>query len=137
MALGPCMFHSLHFGYRSVGRDLSTRWADIPTVGGLNSIQWTGGDDDTLLIEGVIFPEEFGGMAMLDVARQLAKSGEVLPLVTLAGNVHGMYVIEMVSEDQTYHNRHGMPRKDVYRLGLRKFRGGQFSVVSIVQSLFG
>ncbi|HMR62284.1 phage tail protein, partial [Amaricoccus sp.] len=101
MALGPFMFHSLRFGFNGVGRDLSTRWASIQTVGGLNRLQWTGGDEDTVLIEGVLFPEEFGGLSSLEGIRGAAQSGLVLPLITLGGNVYGMHVVEMVSEDQS------------------------------------
>lgn len=137
MALGPFMFHSLRAGYRSLGRDLSTRWADIQTVGGLNRLQWTGGDDDTVMIEGVMFPEEFGGLATLEGIRNAALSGAVLPLITLAGNVFGMYVVEMVSEDQSFHDSLGRPRKDVFRIGLKRFPGNGFSPMSILTSLFG
>lgn len=137
MAIGPFMFHSLRFGYNKLGRDLSTRWADIAVVGGLNRLQWTGGDDDTVHIEGVIFPEEFGGLAVLEGVRDAARSGLVLPLVTLAGNVYGMHVIEHVSEDQSFHDRLGLPRKDVFRMGLKRYEGGAFSPISIVQTLFG
>jgi phage protein U len=137
MALGPFMFHSLAFGYNGLRRDLSTRWADIATVGGLNRLQWTGGDDDTVQIEGVIFPHEFGGLTILEGVRGAAAAGTVLPLVTLAGNVYGMHVIEGVSEDQSFHDRLGRPRKDVFRLRLKRYSGGGFSPLSVVATLFG
>ena len=137
MALGPFMFHSLRFGYNGLGRDISTRWASIQTVGGLNQLQWTGGDDDVVVIEGVLFPEEFGGLSSLAGIRAAAQSGLVLPLVTLGGNVYGMHVVEMVSEDQSFHDRLGRPRKDVFRIGLKRYAGGGFSLISVVQTLFG
>lgn len=137
MALGPYMFHSLRFGYRGLGRDLSTRWADIPVVGGLSRLQWTGGDDDSVVIEGAIFPHEFGGLSTLDGVRGAALDGRPLPLITLAGNVYGMHVIESVSEDQSFHDRLGRPRMDVFRIGLKRYVGGGFSPMSIVQTLFG
>lgn len=137
MAIGPFMFHSLRFGYNGLGRDISTRWASIQTVGGLNRLQWTGGDEDTALIEGVLFPEEFGGLSSLEGIRAAAQSGLVLPLITLGGNVYGMHVVEMVSEDQSFHDRLGRPRKDVFRIGLKRYAGGGFSPISVVQTLFG
>jgi len=137
MALGPFMFHSLSFGFDGIRRDLSTRWADIATVGGLNRMQWTGGDDDLVDIKGVIFPHEFGGLGTLEGVRGAAKSGAVLPLIALGGNVFGMYVTEFVGEDQSFHNHLGQPRKDVYRIGLKRYAGGGFSPISVVASLFG
>ncbi len=137
MCLGPFMFHSLRFGYRGLKRDLSTRWADINTVGGLNRLQWTGGDDDRTTIEGVLFPHEFGGLAVLEGLRGAATAGTVLPLITLAGNVYGMHVIESISEDQSYHTALGQPRMDVFRIQLKRYSGGSFSPISVIQSLFG
>lgn len=137
MCLGPFMFHSLSFGYNGLRRDLSTKWADVQTVGGLNRLQWTGGDDDTTQIDGVLFPHEFGGLAVLEGLRSAALSGTVLPLLTLAGNVYGLHVIEGISEDQTYHSRFGQPQMDVFSIQLKSYTGGNFSPVSIVQSLFG
>lgn len=137
MALGPFMFHSLRFGYNGLRRDLSTRWADIPTVGGLNRLQWTGGDDDTVDIQGVIFPHEFGGLAVLEGIRGAAAAGTVLPLITLAGNVYGMHIIEGVSEDQSFHDAFGQPRQDVFRLRLKRYSGGSFSPLSVIATLFG
>ncbi|QDC00378.1 phage tail protein [Mesorhizobium sp. 8] len=137
MALGPFMFHSLRFGYNGLRRNLSTRWADIATVGGLNRLQWTGGDDDTTDIEGVVFPHEFGGLAALEGVRGAAQSGAVLPLITLAGNVYGLHVVEGVSEDQSFHDALGRPRMDVFRLRLKRYAGGGFSPISVVATLFG
>jgi uncharacterized protein len=137
MALGPFMFHSLRFGFHGLGRDLSTRWADIQTVGGLNRLQWTGGDDDTVHVEGVIFPEEFGGLATLEGVRAAALAGSPLPLISLGGQVFGMHVIEMVSEDRSFIDRLGRPRKDVFRIGLKRYTGTGFSPVSVIQTLFG
>jgi phage protein U len=137
MALGPFMFESLDFGYDGVRRNLSTQWADIQTVGGLNRLQWTGGDDDTVDVEGVIFPHEFGGLATLEGVRGAAAAGTVLPLVTLGGNVYGLYVIEGVSEDQSFHDETGRPRKDVFRIRLKRYTGGKDPPPSVVATLFG
>ncbi|MCW4114731.1 phage tail protein [Aurantimonas sp. MSK8Z-1] len=137
MALGPFGFESLRFGYNGLGRDLSTRWADIQTVGGLDRLQWTGGEADTVTVDGVVFPEEFGGLASLAGVRAAALAGQVLPLVTLGGNVFGLYVIEGVSEDQSFHTASGLPRKDAFRIYLKRYTGTGFAPLSIVQALFG
>lgn len=137
MALGPFGFESLRFGYDGVSRDLSTSWADIQTVGGLDRLQWLGGEADRVKIEGVVFPEEFGGLESLEGVRSAARDGAVLPLVTLGGNVFGMYVIEVVSESQRFHDAAGRPRKDVVMIGLKRYVGNGFSPISIIQSLFG
>ncbi|MBX3597319.1 MAG: phage tail protein [Rhizobiaceae bacterium] len=66
-----------------------------------------------------------------------AQRGVVLPLITLSGNVHGLHVIEAISEDQTFHDAFGRPRMDTYRISLKRYAGGGFSPIAIVASLFG
>ena len=138
LALGPFSFHATRFGFYGLGRELSTRWADIDIAGGLNQLQWTGGEGDAVLIAGVLFPEEFGGLGTMEALRGAAESGAVLPLVSLGGNVYGMHVIEGVSEEQSHHDAWGLPRKDEYRIRLRRYPAGQaFSPISILTTLFG
>ncbi len=137
MALGPFMFESLAFGYKGLRRDLQTNWAEVRVVGGLSRLQWTGGDSDSVDIDGVVFPHEFGGMATLAGVRAAALAGQPLPLVTLSGDIFGMHCIQGVSEDQSYHDAMGRPRMDVFQIKLRRYVGGGFSPLSIVASLFG
>jgi phage protein U len=40
----------------------------------------------------------------------------VLPLITLAGNVYGLHVIEGVSEDQSFHDALGHPCRGAIHL---------------------
>lgn len=73
MTLGPFAFESLSFGFNGVSRDLATPWAEIKTVGGLDRIQWLGGDFDKVTIVGCVFPEEFGGLDSLEGVRSAAR----------------------------------------------------------------
>lgn len=137
LTLGPYSFNSLSFGFTGLSRNLSTRWADVHIAGGLNRLQWTGGDSDTVSIDGVIFPEEFGGMETLEGLRAAALAGLALPLISLAGAVYGMHVIEGVDDDQSYHDANGLPRKNVYRLRLRYTPEDPGAAISIVSTIFG
>ncbi len=85
MALGPFMFRAHGFGYTGVGRKLDTTWAEIETAGRLNALQWTGPRSEVVTINGVLFPQEFGGAATLEGVRLAAKSGMPLMLVSLGG----------------------------------------------------
>lgn len=138
LTLGPFMFQSLNFGFNGLSRNLATPWAGIQIAGGLNRLQWTGGDGDDVSIEGVIFPEEFGGMETLEGIRAAAAAGLTLPLISLAGAVYGMHIIEGVQDDQSFHDANGLPRKNVYRLRLKYNPDGEAtSSLSIVTTLFG
>ena len=96
LTLGPFMFQSLNFGFNGLSRNLATPWAGIQIAGGLNRLQWTGGDGDDVSIEGVIFPEEFGGMETLEGIRAAAAAGLTHPLISLSRAVYGMHIIEGV-----------------------------------------
>lgn len=137
MCLGPYMFHPTRFGYNKLGHGLSTNWAEIEIVGGLNVGQWTGGQTDKITINGVIFPEEFGGLSTLKALQLAALAGTILPLITLAGTVYGNFRIDSIEEDQSFHNRYGVPAKDEFSLSLTKHSGSLSPINSIVQTLFG
>ena len=123
MALGPFAFRALGFSYRDVSRELDTRWQEIEVCDRMNALQWTGPSSETLTIAGVLFPEEFGGLASLDGIRSAAKAGRPLMLVTRSGSVRGMHVIEGVSEDMSEHTRRALPRRNAYQISLKRYSG--------------
>ncbi|UXN05269.1 phage tail protein [Bartonella sp. HY761] len=137
MCLGPYMFHSTRFGYNRLGRSLSTTWAELSVVGGLNVAQWMGGQTDKIRLEGVLFPEEFGGLIVMEALRMAAKGGLIFPLIAMTGQYFGNYRIEGVEEDQSYHTRYGLARKNVYSIALTLHIGPPSAGVSIVETLFG
>lgn len=137
MCLGPYMFHATHFGYNGLSRNVSTNWAELEVVGGLNVAQWTGGQSKKISIKGVLFPEEFGGQTTLELLQLAALSAFVLPLITLSGKVFGNFRIESIDEEQGYHNRFGQPRMNVYTISLTYHRGLPTAGLSIIDTLFG
>lgn len=137
MCLGPHMFHSTRFGYNKFGHEVSTNWAEIEVVGGENIGQWTGGQSEKITIGGVIFPEEFGGLTTMEAIRVASLSGVILPLITLSGRVFGNYRIDSLGQDEEFHNRFGLPRKDEFSLSLTKHTGTPTPGVSIIETLFG
>ncbi|WP_039017695.1 phage tail protein [Halocynthiibacter namhaensis] len=131
MALGPFMFKSHGFSYSDVSRKLDTTWAELETVGGLNALQWTGPRSETITINGVLFPAEWGGAGTLEGVRLAAKNGFPLIFVSLGGKVFGNHAIQTVDEDRTVHDRHGAPRRNAYSIGLKRMGSG-FSLRSLL-----
>lgn len=125
MALGPYVFEAHGFGFTDRRRSQGTRWAEIPVAGGLNPIQWTGGDGAKEDIRGVLFPLHFGGDATLRGLYAAAEAGEVLPLVTMSGerNIHDMWVIEDIADDHSYVDASGRPLRNAYSISLRAYIG--------------
>nr|WP_234913889.1 phage tail protein [Rhizobium rhizogenes]QCO89356.1 phage P2 GpU family protein [Rhizobium rhizogenes] len=61
MMLGGYAFEALGFGYQNIKRKVNTPWVEISVGQALNPQQWTGPTSDEVTIQGVLFPEEFGG----------------------------------------------------------------------------
>ena len=141
MALGPFAFEALKgLSYRTVGRELDAGWATVPVAQKLDSLQWTGPRQERITIRGVLFPEELGGLSQLEGLRDMAAGGVAMPLVSLGGEIYGFYALERVGEDRDYHDALGMPRRDAYRLELRRVddlaAGGTFLGLDALIGLF-
>ncbi|WPZ23094.1 phage tail protein [Sulfitobacter faviae] len=134
MALGPFMFRAHGFGYNGLGRKLDTTWAEIETAGRLNALQWTGPRSEVVTINGVLFPQEFGGIGTLEGARLAAKSGLPLMLVSLGGKVFGSHAIQKIDEDRGFHDRYGTPGRNAYIIEVKRVGAG-FSLLSLLGAL--
>ncbi len=136
MALGPFVFEAMGFGFDARRRNQGTRWAEIPVAGGLNPIQWTGGDGANMEIRGVIFPLEWGGDETLRGIYKAQEAGQILPLVTMSGtqNIHDMWVIEDIFDDHAYINAGGVAQMQTYGIQLRAYvqSAGGFSPTSVL-----
>lgn len=136
-ALGPFAFEAHGFGLTDITRALKTPWGSQQVAGGMNPLQWTGGDSDTLTIKGVVFPHEFGGLESLNGLRVAAEAGRPLMFVNFAGQIFGMHVIESVDEDRSLLDASGRPMRDAYTLSLKRYPGGiDFNPMSVLVGLF-
>lgn len=134
MALGPFLFRAHGFGYTGVGRKLDTTWAEIETAGRMNALQWTGPRSEIVTINGVLFPEAFGGAGTLEGVRLAAKNGIPLMLVSLGGKVFGSHAIQKIDEDRTNHNRFGAPGRNAYAIEVKRMSSG-FSLLSLLGAI--
>jgi phage protein U len=123
IALGPYQFQALGFGMTDLNRDLQTPWAEIDVAMRFDALHWTGPKSDSVTIKGVLFPQEFGGLAALNGIAAAARAGRPLTLVTGAGDVGGRFVVVSVSEDWSYIDARGRPRRDAYQIQLRRYAG--------------
>lgn len=125
MMLGGYAFEALGFGYQGMKRKVNTPWVEMPVGQALNPQQWTGPTSDEVTIQGVLFPEEFGGQSQLDgiIAAQLA--GTEMMLVSgdaMQGVIRGMFTVQSVEEDQSFHNASGVARRNAYVISLKRSR---------------
>lgn len=139
-SLGPFAFEAHGFGLTGISRSLKTPWATIKVPGGLDRLQWLGGDSDGFKVEGVLFPLEFGGQASLAGIQTAAEMGSPLHLIQRlslnAGNVLNLFVIEGVEDNQTFIAANGVARHNTYSIALRRYAGSAFSFQSVLTGLF-
>lgn len=121
IALGSYHFQALGFQMSDLSRDLQTPWAEIDVAMRFDALHWTGPKSDSVTISGVLFPEEFGGLDALAGIASAARSGRPLTLVTGAGEVGGKFVVQSISEDWSFIDARGRPRRDAYKIQLKRY----------------
>ncbi|NTF99074.1 phage tail protein [Agrobacterium rhizogenes] len=125
MMLGGYAFEALGFGYQGIKRKVNTPWVEISVGQTLNPQQWTGPTSDEVTIQGVLFPEEFGGQSQLDGIIAASLAGTEMMLVSgdaMEGVIRGMFTVQSVEEDQSYHDARGAPRRNAYVISLKRSR---------------
>lgn len=131
MMLGGFAFEAHGFGYQGIRRAVNTSWAEVAVSQTLNPMQWTGPTSDEITISGVIFTEEFGGQSQLDGIVAAALSGVPMMLVSggaAEGMVHGLYAVQGVDEDRSYHDASGVARRNAYSIKLKRKPDGASQV---------
>lgn len=129
MALGRFAFQGLGFGFDSLTHTTQTPWGEVDVAYRMAALHWLGPKMQEVTIRGAIFAEEFGGQASLDGLTAAALRGEPQMLVTYAGDIRGMFVIEGISEDRSSIRGDGLARKNGYEIKLKRYTGSAISGV--------
>ncbi|MCM2434122.1 phage tail protein [Agrobacterium rosae] len=123
MMLGGFAFEAHGFGYQGVKRTVNTPWTEVAVAQTLNPQQWTGPTSDEVNIQGVLFPEEFGGQAQLDGLIAASLSGTPMMLVTgdaAEGVIHGTFTVQGIDEDRSFINARGAAARNAYSIKLKR-----------------
>lgn len=139
MALGLFVFMRQTLPYQEFQRQTDWRHPTNSRVGARPASQFLGVGDDKITLSGVLVPEIAGARLSLDLLRLMADQGMAWPLVEGSGRLHGLFVIESLSETGTLHFRDGAPRRIEFSLALKRVDDGLLdllgSVVGAVRSL--
>lgn len=124
MKLGGFTFGIDTAAYQNLTRSSEYRWAAQDRIGQGPALQPVGPGGETINLDGTIYPGHRGGADQLNDMR--AEAGKMKPLILVDGRgfVHGRWVIERVEEGQEIFAHRGAPRKQTFRLQLRKYDDG-------------
>lgn len=121
LALGAYRFAVSNGAYQKFDRTSAWRWPSTDRIGVAPAPQYVGPGDDTITIDGVIFPHFRGGLRQIDQMRAQAGLGMPLPLVSGYGRYFGVYVIEKIKETQESLMSDGAPRKIEFQIELKAY----------------
>lgn len=121
MALGEFRFSIGTAAYQSLTRSASFRWSAQERIGRAPALQFMGPGEETIQLEGAIFPQYRGGAGQVEAMRIMAGKGEPLTLVDGRGRYWGSYVIRQVGEAGSAFLDDGAARKIEFSLELARY----------------
>lgn len=130
MALDQFIFGMETVNFHELQRQTQWKHRNSSRVGARDARQYTGPGDDTITITGVLVPELAGKLSSLQELRKMADAGAAYALVDGAGSVYGAFLIEGISENQSYHDVQGRPRKVEFTLSLTRTDDDKASSIS-------
>jgi phage protein U len=120
MTLGSIRFSVAEGAYRTLERTLEVRTARLDRARGQSARQVLG-EDETIVIEGTVYPLYRGGLDRVDSFRELARTYEPQMLTDGTGKVWGRFLIERVEERGSELLPNGVAQRQDFRLSLGAF----------------
>lgn len=123
-------------GYETLQRDSTYSWIPQGRLNAPLALQYTGPGQDTIVIEGRLFPEFFGGIRTLAALRAAGAAGKPLPLIRyqpaydettgalqqgINAEVIGDFVIMRVRSHDKHVGSSGAPRMVEFALELQAY----------------
>ena len=129
MALGLFVFAMETVPYQEFQRQIGWRHPSNNRVGRRPSRQFTGPDDETVSLSGVLLPELTGGDNSLEVLRQMGNTGLSFVLIEGSGRYYGMFEIDSLSETRTLFFQDGKARRIEFSMKLTRVDGAAEQLV--------
>lgn len=127
LALGPHIFEILPLNYQRLEKETVAEWASVPRFGTTSARQFTGLGDDSMRIDGLLFPHEFGGRAEFEAIRATQAAGVPVMMAGMgaatAVRIFGLVVILAVSDEQTHIGPDGQGRVLSFSIDLAPYGG--------------
>ncbi len=120
MTLGSFEFSLATLAYQTLQRQTAWRYASTSRIGARPTCQSIGPGDETFTLSGLLAPELTGTLASLDLLEMMQQAGQAYPLIDGLGRVYGAFVIESLTQNQTYFTREGVPQRLEFTLMLKR-----------------
>jgi hypothetical protein len=121
MQLGGYQFGLETSAYQSFTRVSEWRWPAQERIGRQPARQFIGAGNESVELEGIIYPHFKGGLGQLERMRSEAEKGKPLLLVDGLGKVWGDFVIESIEEKGSEFFSAGVPQKIEFSLSLARY----------------
>ncbi|ODS24440.1 hypothetical protein AB835_03840 [Candidatus Endobugula sertula] len=130
MMLGPVYFSINTAAYEQLQRSTQYQWASQNRLGhpiakhlgiGGPAYQYIGPGDETINLNGTMYPQYKGGPIQLSMMRLSAGSGLPMPLINGKGFILGRWLIESVQETNSVLFADGTARKIDFSLSLKRY----------------
>ncbi len=121
MKLGDYLFSIDTAAYQQLQKRSTYRWQAQARLGRLPAQQYLGPGEETLSLEGILYPHHKGGLDQLEAMRLEADKGQPLLLTDGMGHIWQQWVIRQIEETHTVLFEDGTPRKLTFRLQLTRY----------------
>jgi phage protein U len=120
LALGLFIFSMHTVAYQEFQRSMQWRHPGNSRVGARPAYQYIGPGEETISLSGWIATELAGSPLSLTVLEQMANTGKAYTLIGGMGVVHGVFVIEQMTENKTIFFSNGAPRRIDFSISLKR-----------------
>jgi phage protein U len=121
MQLGEYQFGIESAVYEQLRRSTSYRWQAQERIGRRPAQQFAGIGQETITLNGRIYPFYKGGLGQLDTMRTEAGQGEPRILVDGLGRIWGKWAVRRIEETQSTLMPDGVPEKIDFSLELVRY----------------
>jgi len=121
LALGKFKFEINTAAYQTFQRTANFKWQSQERIGRRPAQQYVGRGDETINLNGVMYPHFGGGIGQINAMVNMAAEGTPLDLLDGKGNSYGQWVITSVGETRTIFFSNGAPRKIEFRISIKNY----------------
>lgn len=122
LSLGGFKFMVSTAAYQELQHSSEYRWGSQDVFGRKPVRQFLGVGDESITLNGVIFPEFKGGYDQMTTLRGQAAQGKPFLMTAGTGDILGLWVVEEIEEVNSVFAMRGKPRKIEFMIRLRKFK---------------